>query len=312
MMFDYTYNNYLKFGYDNQSFNIRKNKNSILWCNFGPTVRPAENFYEENLRSAKFIREKTNQDLYVLLSGGMDSEIVLRSFIDAGLEVNAISVAFENQSNEHDLYWAKKFCEERKINHKIVPLNLRDFLSNQASSYALQTGCTSPQFCVLMWLMDQTPGLPIIGSGDSAIKRVENTNQFLFHEYENYLCLYNYLIQNKKEGVPAFLQYTPEQLISFFQHPVLKEYINGKAKEKKILSISKYKFEIYKYSYPDLVNRPIYNGYENIQYLDESSRKHLEQICEGGGQRLSFYYDDFCREMVTTGSKTDQTRIQEY
>ncbi len=305
-MFEYTHKHYFTFGYNDQTFNTRSDESSILWCNFSPVQREHESFKEECLKAAKLIRDKTDQDIFVLFSGGMDSELVLRSFIEAGIEVNAITVEFERGINEHDILWARKFCEIYDINHIIRPLNIEEFWDNQLLDYALPVQCNSPQFPVTMWLLDQTPGFPVIGSGDSAIKRLEGTNDFVFDEQENYLTLYLHLMRRNRIGVPAFFQYTPELLLAFFEHPILQDYRNFKAKQDRLISIPKYKFPIYQHSFPKLENRIVYNGFEKIEDLDKKYRSRLHKLCQGAGQPLRFDFDDFVEGLKTSGCKTKQ------
>ena len=306
-MFDYTHENYFSFGYDGQKFNTRKDENSVLWANFAPVKRAHDSFRDECIKTAKLIRTKTSEDLYVLFSGGMDSEIVLRSFIEAGIEINAITVEFEDGLNEHDILWSRKFCKAHNVNHIIKPLNIEKFWREMLFDYASPVQCNSPQFPVTMWLIDQTPGFPIIGSGDSEIKRHEGTQDFVFNERENYLTLYLYLIRRNREGVPAFFQYTPELLLSFFEHPILKEYRNFRAKERKLTSISDYKFSIYQHSFPSLEGRPVFNGFERVQELDQHFRVILRNdVCKGAGRRLRYEFDEFIKNLKTSGCKTWQ------
>lgn len=306
-MFEYTHSNYYSFGYDDETYNTRQNENSVFWCNFSPAVNNHGSFHEECIKAAKLIRSKTSDDLYVLFSGGMDSELVLRSFIDAGIEVNAITVEFEGGLNEHDILWSRKFCQDHQINHIIKKLNIEDFWKNSLFEYASAVQCNSPQFPVTMWLVDQTPGFPIIGSGDSDIRRKEGTNNFVFNERENYLTLYMHFVRRQREGVPAFFQYTPELLLSFFEDPILQKYRDHQAKEEDLIAIVDFKYHIYENSFPGLENRIVYNGFEKIEDRDQFYRKILrDEKCPGAGQCLQFNFDQFVEGLKTTGCHKKQ------
>ncbi len=311
-MFNYTQNNHVKFGYDGSLYNERETKTSVLWCGFGGCSRQANSFRDECIKTAREISLSTNEKIYVLLSGGMDSEIVLRSFLLADLEVNAISVEFSELENQHDLNWAKTFCKINKVDHTILTLNIKKEWDSIVRNYGLQTKCTSPQFSTLMWLIDKVPGFPVLGSGDSAIKRVECTNNFYFHEYENYLCLYKFMFKKNIHGIPAFLQYSPELMYSFFTHPILLDYINGKARRDKILSIKKYKSKIYGHSFPDLIERLPFNGYEYLSDLDFKYRSFLEDSLPGAGQRISFEYQNFVDSLRANGTNSHQGLVNEH
>jgi hypothetical protein len=311
-MFNYTQANHVKFGYDGKLYNDRESNSSVLWCGFGRCVRTPHAFREELAKTAVDVFSSTNEKIYVLMSGGMDSELVLRSFMMSNLQVSAISVEFSDLENRHDIAWAKEFCKTNQIEHTIVPLNLKKEWKNIVRDYGISTSCTSPQFSTLMWLIERVPGFPVLGSGDSAIKRVENTNRFYFHEYENYLCLYKFMMKKNIHGVPAFLQYSPELMYSFFTHPTLLEYINGKARREKILSIKKYKAKIYSQSFPDLIERLPCNGYEYLSDLDLQHRAFLEAHFPGAGQRISFEYQNFVGSLMAEGIESRQGLINEY
>lgn len=78
----------------------------------------------------------------VIYSGGADSYTTLMHVIDAGIEVEAVSVDY-GQRHSIELEYAKAVCEELGIHHHIVDLrSLRDLLSNSAltSDMEMPTG----------------------------------------------------------------------------------------------------------------------------------------------------------------------------
>jgi len=52
-----------------------------------------DDFYTECINTAKFIRASTDKELIVANSGGLDSEIVCRSFIAAEIPIRVVTVS---------------------------------------------------------------------------------------------------------------------------------------------------------------------------------------------------------------------------
>jgi hypothetical protein len=149
-----------------------------------------------------------------------------------------------------------------------------------------------------MWLIDQVDGLPIIGSGDCYVTRIEDTNDFYFYEKEKYFSYYFYLIKHMRPGIPAFLQYTPELMLSFFQSPALREYVTWRAQREKLLSISKFKHQIYASHFPDIKDRPLYNGFENLPEIDSKYRDLLTTRFPNSDNVVKFPYNSIVHDLT--------------
>lgn len=286
--FDYTKQNHVEFGYNSGRYNLRQKPTDRIWLKYGQIQRSPGSFEEECLRSAHEIHEHFSGPFNICYSGGMDSEVTLLSFYKAGIPVRAATVRFFHGKNEHDIAPTYRFCRERGIPHDVYDLDLESFWQSEVFDYAQRTFCPSPQFPVTMWLMDQVDGVPVVGSGDCAVMRKENTNEFFFKEEEKYFSLYQHLFVSARPGVPAFLQYTPEQMYAFFTHPRLQEYIQGRAKREKLISISKYKHRIYSDSFSEVEGRPVYNGFEKLSKVESEIRRRLRREYGSGEHSFRF------------------------
>lgn len=292
-MFEYTKDNFIQFGYNSRPFQFRKETTDQFFVRYGRAQRPPMDFKSELMHTAKLIQNLAqNKPIVVLFSGGLDSELVLRSFLEADVPVKAATMRFSKDLNLHDIQYAIDFCHSNKITHDVYELDIEHFLKNDLSSYAAPVMCPSPQFPAILWLLDQIEGFPVIASGDTFLKRAESTNDFTFYEREKYFSYYYHLIRSERPGVPAFLQYTPELLLSFLLDPTLKEYVSHRAKKEKLLSISKYKYDIYS-SHFDLKHREVVNGFEKIQDLDRHYRSELKSKFPSSDTSISIPYKHF-------------------
>ncbi len=290
-IFDYTDQNHLSYGYNGGSFNLRRAPTDTFDIRYSAIRRPPGDFRQELMETARCIQRKTNKPLWVCFSGGMDSEVTLLAFVLAGIPVQAATIRMNSGLNDHDIRYAFKFCAKHGIPQKVFDLDLSAFLAANLARYDYLQ-CCSPQFAPVLWLMEQiiaSGGLPIVGNGDACLVRVENTNDFYFVEKEKYFSYYGLLLHHKAEGVPAFLQYTPELFLSFLKSKRLASYIAGECRRQKLLSISKYKHDIYS-EFLELEKRPVYNGFENVTEIDTYYRDLLKAKFPGSDCEIRIPY----------------------
>ena len=86
-----TYKNHFKFGYNSDWYNLRQSEEDIWHIKYGRCERDPLDFRSECVNAAKLIRESTNLPIYVCFSGGVDSEIVVRSFMEANITTTCLA-----------------------------------------------------------------------------------------------------------------------------------------------------------------------------------------------------------------------------
>lgn len=271
-MYNYTHENHFKFGYNDEYFNLRKSPTDIWNVTYGRCKRQPGNFREECVHAAKLIRQNTNSDIYVLLSGGLDSEIVARSFIEADIDITCIIGRFNGFMNEHDIRYAINFCIEYEVKYEFLDINIIDFWKYKLYKYASSTGCISPQLPIVMYIADQVDGHAVLGSGECYLVQ-NHLHVFELWEKEKIASWYRHFLINNKEGTPGFFQYTPELMLSFINDKIITEI------KDKCEGVSTYyeKTKLYKEYWPELKDRKIYTGFEKYEELDYNLyRPYLE------------------------------------
>ncbi len=219
-----TYKNHFKFGYNGEYFNLRKSPDDIWNVQYGRCKRESFDFRSECINAAKLIYESTDLPIYILLSGGIDSEIVARSFIDANIPITCIIARFDGHLNEDDIRYAFKFCTKYDIPYEVYDINIIDFWKNSLMKYAIKTNCISPQLPVIMWLSDQVNGHVVLGSGECYVAKNGKSIWELW-EKEKIASWYRHFLVNNMEGTPGFFQYTPEIMLSFITDQVISDMI---------------------------------------------------------------------------------------
>lgn len=101
-----------------------------LWVDYDLSRSPVESFRNTCINAASLHTNKLNGKLCVLLSGGLDSEIALRSFILSNADVEAFT--FDTGVNAYDLNHAKRICAELNIKHHIYSIDLLDYFKSKS------------------------------------------------------------------------------------------------------------------------------------------------------------------------------------
>jgi hypothetical protein len=81
----------------------------------------------------------------IMLSGGIDSQLLVYSFVEAGFDISPIILDYEGL-NECDVLQALEFCKQLKVKPTVVKHPIRWLLSRQCVTMGLKYGMRSPQF----------------------------------------------------------------------------------------------------------------------------------------------------------------------
>lgn len=276
-MFEYTENNHFKFGYVEHGWFIdRKSKDDTFIIEHGKCSYEPGSWKDECLIAAQKIYESTDLPINIMFSGGIDSEIVVQSFMQINIPFNISILQFKNNLNIHDISFAIVFCEQHNIKYDLIKLDIVKFWENDAYTYAERSNSWSPETCPTMWLADQIDGLPVMGSGPVGIFKKTPKNYIpgkssydsrsWYIQISEMTCSWNkHFINQDRAAVPTFFQYTPEMMYSFLLDPIMIDLINNKIPGK--LSNASSKYKIYT-RYFDLLYRKKCTGYDRMQKPD--------------------------------------------
>jgi hypothetical protein len=280
-----SYRNHFKFGYDGDWFNERGSADDE-WCvAYGKCERVPGDWRSECIETARIIRDATDLDLWVLFSGGIDSEVALQSFHFAGIPIRAAITCFKDDLNRQDIRYAVSFCETHQIHYRLLSLDIEQFVeSGEALDYADRTKCVQPQLLHTMWAMDQVDGYPILGSAECyLVKRSAQDDvkggspdgdTWDMYEKERVASWYRHLMVRGREGCAGFFQYTPEIMLSFLLDPMIVDLCENRYPDE--TDTMKLKPSIYR-KYFLLEQRKKYHGFENVLHLDDVLRPELER-----------------------------------
>lgn len=248
-MFTFCHNNYIQYGWGNQLYGVRTNSSDKLWMKYGSCKREPEDYRQECINAAKNIYESTEKKILIHLSGGIDSEVVCRSFLEAGINFEVCVWVYENKYNRYDLKHAYEFCNEYNI--KVHELKIDIIKFAEKDMFEIFTGYS---FSPLWWsnlvkfAISKMSGYQIIGdfhfilihdplSASSIPASPIPTKNFIDPpnlEKKTYNvvleaqwpAILSYTDQIGKTGT-GFFSYSPELLLSFANDSLVQDWLKN-------------------------------------------------------------------------------------
>lgn len=308
-----SHENHFRFGYNEKCFNLRNSPADKWWVAYGRSKRPAMTWRDECIETARLIGRKVEVPIWLLFSGGIDSEVVIQSFMFAGVPFTVAITEFAHRLNQHDVQYAVQFCERHEIPYRKLRLDIVDFITSDAArDYASQTHCVQPQLLHTMWAMDQVDGFPVLGSGECLLvteapldvppgSAAGEQLRCVLYEKERIASWYRYLMVRGRDGCAGFFQYTPEVMLAFLEEDEVKKF----AISNNILDdTTSFKSKIYRKHFL-LQRRPKFHGFENVIHLDGLLRPELERMFGHWNQIYKTDYGRLIDEISPTWNETE-------
>jgi hypothetical protein len=266
-----------------------------------PIIQHNLNYHTLTVKVAEEVQASRQGKLYLMYSGGVDSEYILSIFLSLKIDIIPVIVRLNPNYNEHDIKYAFDFCRSKNLNPMIVDINFDDFVkSGKIVDIANEYQIAAYQFPSTFYAMSQLDGTVITGNhGPPHVFLDKATNTWHVDEIEPYHTVLKYFDKNKIHGCPFFLVYTAEQYLAFLEHPVMQDLANHKYPGK-LGNNSTKKFVYNDISNFNLVDRVKFTGYENIETSEIFQHPNLKIFDEFKKQwwgQWSEPYDDFIARM---------------
>jgi hypothetical protein len=197
---------WIKFGWGSD-FNPNFNKHSNFHVDLRNIIYNNKPLLEVSSRVINEITKKYPPPYYLMVSGGMDSQLMIWCWLRANVDFIPVSVRYTGASdfkdvlNEHDLVELNTFAENNNISVQYKDFDVIHFLENDLESYAMKYQCTSPQICTYMAMSEMIQTGTVFFSGNFARE--------LGYTY-TILGLKRYTDISKRNFIPFFLLHDPE------------------------------------------------------------------------------------------------------
>lgn len=109
---------------------------------------------EYKVEAAVECAKTLGSDIALALSGGIDSQVTMLAFKDAGIDFTPYVLAFNNHLNRQDVEHAKKFCKYIGYPLQQVNLDVNKFLNRENYEIGIKYKSASPHFNVHYKLFD--------------------------------------------------------------------------------------------------------------------------------------------------------------
>ncbi len=280
MSLPYTIDNHLVFGYNNIPFAEKINYDTAkFFGSYSKCTRVPSTFKQECINTALQVSQQAaelNRIPYIFLSGGLDSEVVVRAFIDAGIEFKAISFRFDSNLSSHETHYIDKFSFKHMLDHDYYDIDPEWLLSQEAEEYFYQSQCSMsemlPHMKLIKHVWDNLNGFPVLGNGDLYVSK-DISEEWIFDrsklkyewnyiEYEYILAWNRFAVKNKILGCLGFFMHNPEIVLGMIKEPEMYMCVTGQIPHK--LSSRSTKSVIYIKSWRDLEPRIKYHGSEKL------------------------------------------------
>jgi hypothetical protein len=268
-MFIHTENNWLYYCYDNDPQKLRRsNPDEKFQVVIKQTPEPMQDFRTECIKATRSIADQyPNERFSLMFSGGSESEMMLRSFKEAGLNFDVYIGRYNNDLNIYDVSYAIVICESIGVPYKILDFDITKFFENDALDYSLKAQIVVPPLLPQLALCGMVDGIPIMAGGEIFIER-ENKDyskkgNWLVTEWEYNWGWCKYFSNIGRPAVADWCRWTPNQFLSLTNTNWFNKITNDGYPGK--LGMSSTKLAGYREAFPEMLPRQKRHGMEDIE-----------------------------------------------
>ena len=260
-------NNWMSYSFDDGPvFGPKLTQNSVFKLHFSKGIEVKDLHYYDALKyNAQMVAENFAGPFDVLLSGGIDSEIVVRLNHQLGIKQNVYTFKLENDYNVRDVESAKQICNKLGIKLNIIDWNLQKWIENDAYNVYQKTKSPVIERMVRFDWFKYFDNVIVMGEGEPYWRRDlegDYTKKSKWHLLwvEDYFMSSIYAKLSGQTVIGEWYNYTPEVVKSFHKLPFVKKLLNDEISGK--VSCWSSRTEINKDLFPDIQHKIKLVGYE--------------------------------------------------
>jgi hypothetical protein len=282
-MVNFTQNNHLSYSIGGRNFGSRENgieKYQVTLGKIDFDEYKKTSWRQELRKTADSVLREFGKDLVVFLSGGTDSEIVARNFLEIGVKPKCAVIRFKDGYNDYDVSEAEEISRELGLDLIHLDFDVKDFYhSGRAAELAAQIQCCQITYLTVYENIKRLSAPAIMGGELFLSKKIQRNNKFwyyVFRENEDASAMrfsnhYNIPLVNE------WFSYTPEMILHFLNNSGIKSLISDRTPHK-LTSVS-VKNDILKTLFPDIRKKIKTHGFERLRSFNFESYNGLENQC---------------------------------
>jgi len=280
-MVNYTHRNHLIYSIGGRDFGFRENSIEPFCVNVGSIDHnryTRSNYADELRRTARLLYTDLGKDLVLFLSGGTDSEICARNFVEIGKKPDCIMIRFKDDYNLPDVIEAVAICDELGLKLTFIDFDVKDFFySGKAASISEQIQCTQLTYLMVYSCILDIGRAAIMGGEallSNNISKDSSSWYYTFRENEDASAM-RFSEKFKIPFVNEYFSYTPELLLYYLENTDIQA-LTSDIKNYKLTSVSS-KNQILKTLYPNIRAKKKTHGFEELLGFNYEAYKALEQ-----------------------------------
>lgn len=270
-----------------------------------PLPTEFKNYYQESLLAAEEIESLKQGKLYILYSGGVDSEYALRVFLALGIKITPVIIDMK-EYNDYDIKYAYDLCNEKNLNPLVIDIDF-DYFVTSGKFLEISKICKAElhQRAVTAYVAGELDGTVLCGDGEPYVGLNKETGRWRVAMDEHEFAVYNYYKAKGIYGTTHFNSYRPGMMAAFYTDPrvydLAMNYCPGR--EGTISS----KWMIYnRHSNFNMPQRIKYTGYERIERSDIFNHPDMIEQREFGKQFNGKFVADYFEFLKGHGICTPQ------
>lgn len=244
----------------------------------GAKISKVGTFKEEMLNAAR-----STLDHYsglrpcVFFSGGTESELVLRSYLDVGAKPLVKIFRFEDYINEYDVAYAIVICNQLGVDYDIIDFNIKRFFENDAERISEIAQIDRPRGLPQLQFLDYAEGFAVLGIGDPRWSRsIKDNAPWVLLDQEHDTGWDKYILYRGMPAIAQWFKWTPGLVLSYtelewFKNLIIKNRWTGRE------GVTSTKLIGYREAYPDMLERTKKTGMEPIDELINEFERFLEK-----------------------------------
>ena len=255
------------------------------------------NYYQETLTAFEQVVSLKQGKLYLLYSGGVDSEYALSVLLAMGVDVTPVIVKLNPNYNLHEIQYAFKFCESKNLTPLVIDIDFDKFVkSGKILDLARSMNINIFHYSATAYAVSMLDGTVLLGDGEPYIRLVDN-NSWDVEVYDYEFGIGNHFINQGIHGTPYLLRYTPEMMISFLNSQRIQELAANKHPGK-LGSHSSKVFVYNEHSNFNLEIRTKQHGYEIIEQSEIFKHEVFREFSpwHAGNKYSKNYYKFLCEQ----------------
>jgi hypothetical protein len=279
------YNDWMTYRFDDGPINGPKlSKDSIFKIEFAKNIEFKKlDYFDSLIYNAKMVAENFQGPFDILLSGGIDSEIIVRINHKLGIKQNVYTFRLENDYNIRDVESAYSICKNLGIKHNIIDWNLQRWVENDAYGVYQKTFSPIIERMVRFDWFKYLDNIIVMGEGEPYWRRdleedYSKKSEWHLHWVEDYFMSSIYANLTNQIVIGEWYNYTPEVVKSFHKLPLVKKLLNDEMSGK--ISCWSSRRDIHLDLFPSIQKRFKLAGYEGANGYPFSKPEFLEKFQE--------------------------------